>query len=216
VVPPEAYRSDDVELLLRTGPLFTSSPTLVETLHAFGIAQAELSDVTHEISEQADTVRTGRAHATGGGEKVTMESHVAGSPTPEEGFDVRKFGVEDGQVTGVVDIIISDFDTMPGEASLTGIPFSQSKTPKALSPCTPGRSSSTSNPWSIGEHTYFIGHQRPVSVPNEVRFLTASRGRISEKSHINNTNKQIKGDMMSSFRALHLPYMNTYGSIIVE
>ena len=47
------------------------------------------------------------------------------------------------------------------------------------------------------------------------RFLTDLRGRISEKSHINNTNKQIKGDIMSSFRDLHLPYMNKYGSIIV-
>jgi len=122
VVPPEAYRSDDVELYTVPVQLFTSSPTLVETLHAFGIPQAELSDVTHEVNEPADTVRTGLAHATGGGEEITMESHVAGSPTPsgEDGIGWRMFGVQDGQVTGVVDVVSSDYDIMPGEASVTG------------------------------------------------------------------------------------------------
>ncbi len=120
VVPPETYRSDDVELYTVPVQLFTSSPTLVETLHASGIAQAELSDVTHEVNEPADTVRTGLAHATGGGEEVSMETHVAGGPIPEGGFDARIFGVEDGRVTGVVDVIISDYEIMPGEASLTG------------------------------------------------------------------------------------------------
>ena len=120
VVAPEVYRFDDIDASYSVPvQLFTSSPTLVETLHAFGIPQAELSDVTHEVNEPADTVRTGLAHATDGSEEVTMETHVAGAPIPEEGFESRKFGVEDGQVTGVVDLIISDFDIMPGEASLT-------------------------------------------------------------------------------------------------
>ena len=119
VVPPEAYRSDDIDVFSVPVKLFTSSPTLVEILHSFGIPQTELSDVTHEVNEKADTVRTGLAHATGGGEEITMETHVAGTPIPEEGFEARIFGVEDGQVTGVVDLIISDFDIMPGEASLT-------------------------------------------------------------------------------------------------
>ncbi len=123
VVPPEAYRSDDVELYTVPVQLFTSSPTLVETLHELGIAQTELSDVTHEVNEPADTVRTGLAHAIGGGEKITMDSHVAGSPGPAEGFDARIFGVENGRVTGVVDVIISDYDIMPGEASVTGNTF---------------------------------------------------------------------------------------------
>ena len=118
VVPPEAYRSDDVASYSVPVQLFTSSPTLVETLHSFGVAQAELSDVTHELNEKADTVRTGMAHATGGGENITMESQIAGEQTPVEGFESRKFGVENGRVTGVVDLIISDFDRMQGEASL--------------------------------------------------------------------------------------------------
>ena len=121
VDPSEAYRSDDVEIYSVPVQLFTSSPTLVETLHAFGIPQAELSDVTHEVNEPADTVRTGLAHATGGGEEITMETNVAGSPTPggEDGVGGRIFGVKDGQVTGVVDYISSDYEIMPGEASLT-------------------------------------------------------------------------------------------------
>jgi len=119
VVPPEAYRSDDIDVYSVPVKLFTSSPTLVETLHAFGIPQTELSDVTHEVNEKADTVRTGLAHVKGGSEEVTMETHVAGGPIPEEGFEARIFGVEDDQVTGVVDLKISDFDIMPGEASLT-------------------------------------------------------------------------------------------------
>ena len=119
VVPPEAYRSVDIDAYSVPVKLFTSSPTLVETLHAFGIPQTELSEVTHEVNEKADTVRTGLAHATEGGEEVTMETHVAGGPIPEKGFEARIFGVEDGQVKGVVDLIISDFDIMPGEASLT-------------------------------------------------------------------------------------------------
>ena len=119
VVPPEAYRSDNIDTYSVPVQLFTSSPTLVEALHAFGIPQAELSDVTHIVNEQADTVRTGLAHATGGGEEITMETHVAGATIPEEGFEARIFGVEDGQITGVVDLIISDYDIMPGEASLT-------------------------------------------------------------------------------------------------
>lgn len=121
VTPPEAYRSDDAEIYYVPIQLFTSSPTLVETLHAFGIPQAELSDVIHEVHEKADTVRTGLADATGGGEEITMESHVAGSPTPggEDGVGGRIFGVKDGQVTGVVDYISSDYEIMPGEASLT-------------------------------------------------------------------------------------------------
>jgi hypothetical protein len=120
VVPPEAYRSDDIDAYSVPVKLFTSSPTLVETLQVFGIPQTELSDVTHEINVKADTVRTGLAHATEGGEEVTMETHVAGATIPEEGFEARIFGVEDGQITGVVDLIISDFDILPGEASLTG------------------------------------------------------------------------------------------------
>jgi len=120
VVPPEAYRTEDIDAYSVPVKLFTSSPTLVETLHAFGIPQTELSDMTHEVNESADTVRTGLAHAAEGGEEITMETHVAGSPIPEEGFEARIFGVEDDQITGVVDLIISDFDIMPGEASLTG------------------------------------------------------------------------------------------------
>jgi hypothetical protein len=120
VVPPEAYRSDDIDAYSVPVKLFTSSPTLVETLQVFGIPQTELSDVTHEINVKADTVRTGLAHATEGGEEVTMETHVAGTTIPEEGFEARIFGVEDGQITGVVDLIISDFDILPGKASLTG------------------------------------------------------------------------------------------------
>jgi hypothetical protein len=125
VIPPETYRSDDAGFYKVPIRLFTSSPTLVETLHAFGIPQAELSDVIHEVNEQNDMERAGLANAAGGSGEVTMETQVAGSPTPsgEDGIGPRIFGVKDGRVTGMVDYISSDYNIMPGEASLTNNTF---------------------------------------------------------------------------------------------
>ena len=134
VDPPEAYRSDDVDTYTVPVQLFTSSPTLVETLHSFGIPQAEPSDVTLEVNEQADMERTGLADAAGGGEEVTMETHVAGSPAPDgdDGLGWRMFGIEDGQVTGVVDVVSSDYDIMPGQASLTENTFFSEQIPESI------------------------------------------------------------------------------------
>jgi len=91
--------------------------------------------VTHIVNEQADTVRTGLAHATGGGEEVIMETHVAGSPIPTaaEGTGARRnFGVKDGQVSGVVDYRVSDYDIMPGESTLTGNTLFSGQTPESV------------------------------------------------------------------------------------
>jgi len=134
VDPTDEYRSDDVTLYSVPVRIFTSSPALVDTLHAFGIPQAELSDVTQIVNEQADTVRTGLAHASAGDDKITMESHVAGSPTPsgEDGARARIFGVKDGQVSGVADFIISDYHIMPGKSSLTGNTLFSGQTPESI------------------------------------------------------------------------------------
>ena len=134
VNPTDEYRSDDVARYSVPVRIFTSSPALVETLHAFGIPQAKLSDVTHEIKEPTDTVRTGLTHASAGGDKITMESHVAGSPTPsgEDGARARIFGVKDGQVSGVADFIISDYHIMPGKSSLTGNTLFSGQTPESI------------------------------------------------------------------------------------
>jgi hypothetical protein len=134
VDPTDEYRSDDVNRYSVPVRIFTSSPALVETLHGFGIPQAKLSDVTHEIKEPADTVRTGLTHASAGGDKITMESHVAGSPTPsgEDGARARIFGVKDGQVSGVADFIISDYHIMPGKSSLTGNTLFSGQTPESI------------------------------------------------------------------------------------
>ena len=135
VVPPEAYMTDDAALYSVPVRLFTSSPTLVETLHAYGIPQAELSDVTHIVNEKADTVRTGLAHATGGGEEVIMESNVAGSPIHRAAEDTgarRNFGVKDGQVSGVVEYRVSNYDIMPGDASLTENSLFSGQTPGSM------------------------------------------------------------------------------------
>lgn len=134
VTPTDEYRSDDVARYSVPVRIFTSSPALVETLHAFGIPQAKLSDVTHEIKEPADTVRTGLTHASAGGDKITMESHVAGSPTPsgEDGSKARIFGVKEGQVSGVADFIISDYHIMPGKSSMTGNTLFSGQTPESM------------------------------------------------------------------------------------
>jgi hypothetical protein len=134
VDPTDEYRSDDVNRYSVPVRIFTSSPALVETLHAFGIPQAKLSDVTHEIKEPADTVRAGLTHASAGGDKITMESDVAGSPTPsgEDGAGARIFGVKDGQVSGVADFIISDYHIMPGKSSLTGNTLFSGQTPESI------------------------------------------------------------------------------------
>jgi len=79
-------------------------------------------------------VRTGLTHASAGGDKITMESHVAGSPTPsgEDGSKARIFGVKDGQVSGVADFIISDYHIMPGESSLTRNTLFSGQTPESI------------------------------------------------------------------------------------
>lgn len=123
--PQELAVSDAVHLAVLGG--FVDDRAQVEIYHAWGLGEGgslSVGDVAVETIQQTPMARAGQTTAGDEGFTIRMTSAVQGEPSPESAGSARLFGIQGGDLTGIVDVDWTDsdagFDQGEGHLSIEG------------------------------------------------------------------------------------------------
>ena len=150
VDPPEAYTNDDAALHYLQVRAVTTSETLHQQMDAWGISNLLLGDVELEGAPGAPGLDAWQTTADDGSGSATMRSRAVGDHPELAPGTIRIFGVEDGEVTGMVDAVSSAWEGAVLDATLEN----HGLVPIALDPV------------GVSYHGWFIDYEiTPAEIP---------------------------------------------------